>query len=79
MKKVWEDFIPFAQMNFWETLLRAFAQSRGSTAYNGKKIFWFLCGEKDEMVEKRFDRIGCQALKDAKSCSLIVMDGTWTT
>ena len=36
--------------------------------------FLFLCGEKDEMVEKRFDRIGCQALKDAKSCSLIVMD-----
>lgn len=39
-----------------------------------KENFLFLCGDRDAMVERRFDLLGCQALQDAKSCSLIVMD-----
>lgn len=46
----------------------------GETSRITEENFLFLCGEKDDMVEKRFDWIGCQALEDAQHCSLIVMD-----
>lgn len=50
-------------------LLRA-----GTSDIPSKENLLFVCGQKDEQVKERFERLGCASLKVQKETKLLVMD-----
>lgn len=46
----------------------------GQPRIPSEKNFLFMCGNSDTETEKRFNDLGSRALKESKSCDLIVMD-----
>lgn len=46
----------------------------GEPVIPAEKNFLFVCQNKDDGIDARFDQLGCQALRQSTDCSLIIMD-----